>query len=186
MGIRVKTIVADHDLTFIGNMGGRSGYEFQIIHPLHFGSLFPVLIRDLASLFRKEEPLERKQRPDHVFADSLCVPLGCSPDLAVDVETGMAPAENLLDQGEADELFPKQQGEDLMGEELSNKVIMETRDTMEDTLWSCASFSYKDMNVGVEIDSEDDLTVGNIKQELLPYPIAPLLIAKLYYEYICF
>ena len=83
----------------------------------HFGSLFPVLIRDLASLFRKEEPLERKQRPDHVFADSLCIPLGCSPDLAVDVETGMAPSENLLDQGEADELFPKQQGEDFMGEE---------------------------------------------------------------------
>jgi len=35
---------------------------------------------------------------DHVFADSLCLSLGCSPDLTVNVETCVAPAENLLDK----------------------------------------------------------------------------------------
>jgi hypothetical protein len=40
---------------------------------------------------------------DHVFADSLCLAFGLSLDLAVDVETCMSPAENLLDQGK---LFP--------------------------------------------------------------------------------
>jgi len=42
---------------------------------------------------------------DHVFADSLCLTFGLSPDLAVDVETCMAPAEDFIDQGRADELF---------------------------------------------------------------------------------
>jgi hypothetical protein len=35
----------------------------------------------------------------------------------VDVETCVAPAENFLHQRKADELFPEQQGEDLMGED---------------------------------------------------------------------
>ncbi len=46
-----------------------------------------MLIANLARCLIKEKPLERKQRPDHVFADSLCLALGLSPDLAVDVET---------------------------------------------------------------------------------------------------
>jgi len=62
--------------------------------------------------------LWKPHKSNHVFADSLCLSLGLRPDLAVDVETCMAPKENLLHQGKADELFPEQQGEDLMGENL--------------------------------------------------------------------
>ena len=52
------------------------------------------------------------------FADSLFLSLGLSPDLAVDVEACVAPGENLLHKGKADELFPEKQREDLMGENL--------------------------------------------------------------------
>lgn len=41
----------------------------------------------------------------------------------------MALAEDLTDKEEADELFPKHEREDLMGEKLSNTVIMEAGDT---------------------------------------------------------
>ncbi len=34
MGIGVKSIITDQDLTFIGNMGGNSGDELQIIYRL--------------------------------------------------------------------------------------------------------------------------------------------------------
>ncbi len=62
---------------------------------------------------------------DHVFADSLCLAFGLSLDLAVDVETCMSPAENLLDQGKPDELFLKQEREDLSSEESLDEVIVE-------------------------------------------------------------
>jgi len=52
----------------------------------------------------------------------------------VDVESCVAPAEDLLDKGRADELFPEQQGKDFMGEESLEAFIMETTDTMEDTI----------------------------------------------------
>jgi len=71
------------------------------------------LIANLARCLIEKEPLQRQQRSDHVFADSLCLSLGLRSDLAVDVETCMAPKENLLHQGKAGELFPEQQGEDL-------------------------------------------------------------------------
>jgi hypothetical protein len=73
-------------------------------------------------------------RPDHVFADSLCLSPGLGPDLDVDIETCVAPAEDLLDKGKADELFPKQKGEDLMGEKIAEGAIMEGGDTMESTV----------------------------------------------------
>jgi len=46
----------------------------------------------------------------------------------------VAPAENLLDQGKPDELFLKQEREDLSGEESLDEVIMETTDAMEGTV----------------------------------------------------
>jgi hypothetical protein len=80
--------------------------------------LFPQVRRVVICLSNlpasQSGPLQRQKRPDHVFADSLCLALGLSPDLAVDVETCVAPAEDLLHQGKADELFPEQQGEDLV------------------------------------------------------------------------
>ena len=39
MGIGVESVVADHDLTLVRNMGGDSGDELQIIHRLHLRAM---------------------------------------------------------------------------------------------------------------------------------------------------
>ncbi|MDH4220920.1 MAG: hypothetical protein OEW23_19350 [Candidatus Aminicenantes bacterium] len=93
----------------IGNMGSDSGDKLQMIHSFLLSSIFPVLAGDFASLLVKREPFERKREPDHVFTDSFCPLLRLSSDLAVDVETCVASEEDLLDNGKADELFPKKQ-----------------------------------------------------------------------------
>jgi hypothetical protein len=112
-----------------------------------------VLITDLARCLIEEKPFQAQQRPDHVFADSLCLSFRCSPDLAVDVETCVAPAEDLLHQGKPDELFPKQQGEDLMSEDFLNDLVMKTANAMESTIRRCASFCNQDMDMRMEVDS---------------------------------
>ncbi len=112
-----------------------------------------ILIADLPLCLIKEQPLQRQQRTDHVFSDSLCLSLGLSSDLAVHVESCVVPGEDFLDQGKADELFPKQQGEDLMGEDLADCLIMEAGDMVEGAIWSCASLGCQDMDVGMEIDA---------------------------------
>jgi len=112
-----------------------------------------ILITNLSLCLIEEEPFQRKQRPDHVFAYSLCLSLGLSPDFTVEVETWMLPAENLLYKGKADELFPKQQGEDLMGEDLADALIMEAGDMVEGAIWGCAPLCCQDMDVGMEIDT---------------------------------
>jgi len=42
---------------------------------------------------------------DHVFTNSLCLFLGLSFDLAVDIEACMVAVEDFLDKGKADELL---------------------------------------------------------------------------------
>ncbi len=71
----------------------------------------------------------------------------------MDIETCVAPAEDLLDQGKADELFPEQQREDLMGEDFLDDLVMETRDTVKSTIRGCASFGNQDMDMGMEVDA---------------------------------
>lgn len=95
-----------------------------------------MLIAKLACCLIEENPLQTQKRPDHVFADFLCFSLRCSPDLTVDVETYVAPADNLLDKWKADELFSNQQGEDLMGEESLDTLIEEAGDLMKTALSS--------------------------------------------------
>ena len=51
-----------------------------------------MLIANPTCCLIEENPLQTQQRPDHVFADSLCLFLGLRPDLAVDVEACMAPS----------------------------------------------------------------------------------------------
>jgi tetratricopeptide (TPR) repeat protein len=71
----------------------------------------------------------------------------------VDIETCVAPAENLLQQGKTDELFPKQEGEDLMGEDFLDELVMETTDMVKGTIRGCASFGHQTVNVRMEIDA---------------------------------
>ncbi len=87
------------------------------------------------------------------MADSLCLAFGLSPDLTVDVEACVTPAEDLLDKGKADELFPQQQGKDLMGEDLLECLLMETTDTVKSTIRGCASFGHQDMDMRMEVDA---------------------------------
>ena len=60
----------------------------------------------------------------------------------MDVETCVAPAEDLLHQGRPDELFPQQQGEDLMGEDFLDDIVRKTTDMVKITIRGCASFGY--------------------------------------------
>jgi len=69
MSIGVKAIVANHNLSLIGNMRGDSGDKLQIIHRLLLPTMPRILITNLASCLLKEEPLQTQQRADHVFTD---------------------------------------------------------------------------------------------------------------------
>jgi len=96
-----------------------------------------MLIANSACCLIEEKPLQRQKRPDHVLADSLCLALGLSPDLTVDIETCVAPTEDLLHQGKPDELFPQQQGEDLVAEDFLNELVMEVGDMVKSTIRGC-------------------------------------------------
>jgi hypothetical protein len=65
----------------------------------------------------------------------------------------MAPAEDLLHKGKADELFPQQKGEDLMSEKIAESAVMEAGDTVECTIRGCTSFGHQDMDMGMKIDA---------------------------------
>jgi hypothetical protein len=52
-----------------------------------------------------------------------------------------------------DELFPKQEGEDLMGEDFLDELVMETTDMVKGTIRGCASFGHQTVNVRMEIDA---------------------------------
>jgi len=73
--------------------------------------------------------------------------------LAVNIEACVAPAEDLLHKGKADELFPEKQREDLMGKDFLDSLVMETTDTMESTIRGRASFSHQDMDMRMEVDA---------------------------------
>jgi len=80
--------------------------------------------------------------------------LGLSSDLAVNVEACVAPAEDLLHKGKADELFPEKQGEDLMGKDFLDSLVMEMADTMDkSTIRGCAPFGNQDMDMRMEVDA---------------------------------
>ncbi len=112
-----------------------------------------ILIADLSLCLIKKQPLQTQQRPDHVFTDSLCLALGCSFDFTVGVETCVVPAEDLLNKGKADQLFSEQQGEDLVGEDFLDGLVMETTDMVKSTIRGCASFGHQHMDVGMKIDA---------------------------------
>jgi len=141
VGIRVKAVITHHDLTFVRDVRGDSGDKLQIIKPLFLGALPRILIANLPLSLIEEEPLQTQQRADHVFTDSFCLSFFLRPDLAMNIETCVAPAEDLLDKGKADELSPEKQREDLVGEYFLDNLVMETTDTMESTIRGCAPFS---------------------------------------------
>jgi putative transposase len=49
----------------------------------------------------------------------------------------VAPVEDLLHQGQPDELFPQQQGEDLMGEDFLDGLVVEAGDMVKNTIRGC-------------------------------------------------
>ncbi len=69
----------------------------------------------------------------------------------------MSPAEDILHQGMADELFLKKQGEELMGKDFLDDLVMETTDTVKSTLRAYASFGDQDMDMAIEADAIIDI-----------------------------
>jgi len=65
----------------------------------------------------------------------------------------MAPVEDLLHQRKTDELFPQQQGENLVGEDLLENLVMETADMVKGTIRGCAPFGNQDMDMRMKIDA---------------------------------
>jgi len=58
VGIGVEAVIADHDLSFIRNMGGHTSDKLHIVHPLFLGLAFIILIANLAFCLIEREPLE--------------------------------------------------------------------------------------------------------------------------------
>lgn len=71
----------------------------------------------------------------------------------MDVEACVTPGEGFLDKGKGDELFPKQQGKDLMGEGLKDGHIIKAGDMLEGDIRGCDSFCNQYMDMRMEIDA---------------------------------
>jgi hypothetical protein len=71
----------------------------------------------------------------------------------VDIEACVAPVEDFLDQGKADELFPQQQREDLVGEDSLDNLVTETTDMVKSTIRGCASFGHQTVDMRMEVDA---------------------------------
>ena len=151
MGIGVEAVVTDHDMAFVRNMRGYPGYELQIVHLLLVFTVLVILIANLPFRLIKGEALEGEKRAYHIFSYSFSLFIGFRSDLAVYFESGILPAENPLNQGKADELFPQKKGEDLAGEKLTDKRIVETFHRMEGAIFSFSALCEKNMEVRVKI-----------------------------------
>ena len=51
----------------------------------------------------------------------------------------MAPTEDFPHQSKADELLPQQQGEDLMGEDFLDNLVLETGEAVKSAIRGCSS-----------------------------------------------
>jgi len=131
----------------------RFTHPLKIIHALWLLGSFPIPVDDLSIPFIEGEAFQGQKRADPVFVHAFSLFSVSGSDFAVNIESSMPPGENLLHKGETDVLFPKQQGEDLMGEDLADALIMEAGDMVEGAIWVCAPLNCQDMDVGVEIDS---------------------------------
>jgi hypothetical protein len=70
-----------------------------------------------------------------------------------EVRQEVAPAEDLLYEGKADELFPEKQREDLVGEDFLDDFVMEARYMVKSAIRGCASFGNQYMDMGMEVDA---------------------------------
>ena len=90
-GVGVETVIADHDLALVGDMGRHPGDERQVVHPLELGPVVAVPVADPALPFQKRQAVQRQDGPDHVLADPLGLGPRPGPDPAVDVEARVPP-----------------------------------------------------------------------------------------------
>ena len=72
-------------------MGGDSGYKLEVIHALAIQAAFAILIDYMSLRLIKGKPLEREDRPYHVFAHPLGLFFSHSSDLAVYTKTFVFP-----------------------------------------------------------------------------------------------
>jgi hypothetical protein len=137
-------------LAFVRDVRGHAGDELQIIHHLLFGAVLAITIADLALRLDKRQPLQRKQRPDHVFAHPLGLRLGLSTHAAMHGESRVAPGENARGPFGAQKLPADKRGEDLPGEELSQSRVVDPWDLVEDARLVHSALGHQEMEVGVK------------------------------------
>jgi len=127
MGVGVQAEVADGDLSFVGNMGGDSGDELQVVHPLDFSGLFPIPVADLGFPFIEGEAFKGEQRPDHVFAHPIGLSLCLGPDPAMNIEPRVPPGEEAFRPFGAEKFLADKIGQDFSGEEIRKNSGPEAR-----------------------------------------------------------
>jgi hypothetical protein len=71
VSVGIETIIPDHDLALVGNVGRDPGDELQIIHRLQFRAVLTMTVANFALMFQKQEAVQRQDGPDHVFPDPL-------------------------------------------------------------------------------------------------------------------
>ncbi len=91
--------------------------------------------------------------PDHVLPDRLGLGLGPGSDPTVDVEAGVPPRENAFRPLRAEQPLADKQPEYLMGEDLGQPRVVQTRQSMEDPRRVHSPFGHQEMHVRVEVDT---------------------------------
>ena len=84
MGVGGKTIISDHDLAFVGNMGSHQDDELQIIHRLLVAGGTAISISHLALRIQEGKPFQGEKRWDH-FVRHL---LGAEPPKEYQIRPG--------------------------------------------------------------------------------------------------
>jgi len=140
-------------LSLVGDMRGDTGNELQVVHPLHLFGALSISVADLALFFIEGEPLQGKERPDHVFSHPLGLFLSLGPDLAVDRKARVAPGEKAFCPFWAEQFLPDEKRQDLPGKELSQPRVVDPWDLVEDARLVRASLGHQEMEVGVTCEA---------------------------------
>jgi len=188
MGVGVEAVITHHHLALVGNVRGHPGDELQIVHRLQLGSLLTMTVADFALGLHQQQPLQRKNRPNHVLTHPLGLELGLGPDETVDIEPRVPPGKQTFCPFRTQHLPANEKSQDLPGEELSQSCVVEARDHMEDAHLVHPALGRQEMEVGMKIDPEKaillletDLILGQEALEVMekhPIKDSPLRMSR--------
>ena len=119
--------------------------------PLHFFSLFPMPVADLACPFSRERRPSEKRDRDHVFSNPLGLSLCLCPDPAVDIEPRVLPGEESVCPFGAEEFLADKIGQDLAGEDLRQPGVVDPEDPVESAVLAHPALGHEEMEVRMEL-----------------------------------